>query len=125
MNEIIELCDPLIFANESPEHIQKDRKECFLLLKNHYKNYQEIITNVAMEYLQQKNPTNKFFNVFDDRQITRFWINFRLDGLIYDTTDNVSHIVIFNCNLNEDGLIEIDETLRKFREFIQSKKPQD
>jgi hypothetical protein len=115
----------LIHANETLERTQKDKKEIYLLLKNHHKNYQEIITNVALEYLQQKNPTNEFFNVFHDGQITRFWINFRLDGLIYDTTDNVFHIVIFNYNLNEDGLIEIDETLKKFREFIQMEKPQD
>ena len=48
MNENTEL---LIRTNRILDRIQKDREECYLLLKNHYKNYQEIITTVAMEYL--------------------------------------------------------------------------
>jgi hypothetical protein len=40
------------------------------------------------------------------------------------TTDNVFHIVLFKYFLDEDGLYEIDETLKKFRDFIQQEKPQ-
>ena len=57
MNIIVELRESLIRINETLDNIQKDR----ILHKNDYRNHQKIITDVAMEYLQQNNPTNVFF----------------------------------------------------------------
>jgi hypothetical protein len=123
MNDYTELWKPLISANETLDRIEKDRRENSLWRKNDYTNYQELFTNVTMEYLLHNNPNNEFINIFGDGQETRYWENFKLDGLIYDTTDNVFHIVLFKYYLNERGLSEIDETLEKFRDFIQLKKP--
>ena len=55
MNVNIELCGSLIRTNES---LQEERSDYCLLRQNCCKNYQEIITNVVMEYLQIQ--TNDF-----------------------------------------------------------------
>jgi ATP/maltotriose-dependent transcriptional regulator MalT len=79
-----ELMDSLIIVNETLDRIEKDRKEYCLWRKDDYKNYQEIFTNSTMEYLLQNKPNNKFINVLGDKLVTRYWANFKLDGLIYD-----------------------------------------
>lgn len=121
MDTKTELMESLEKSQETVERLLEEMSR-IRSRKNNNKNYQEIITNISLKYLQYLHPDNEYLNIFEDGHILRYWDSFALDGLIYDTTDNIFHVVIFKYRSGEDAIREIEETIEKFVNFVKQEK---
>jgi hypothetical protein len=77
-----------------------------------------ILTEKVWKYLHTKNPTNKYYNVYNGNKPP-----FEIDGIIYNQTENLFYIIEPIYQINEESFLLIEEKYKLFTEFIKSVKP--
>ena len=110
------------FPHLDAQLCQKEEKELKIYRSQH--SFENDFSVLALDYLTKRNPDNVYINVFDEITQRFFYdFGFILSGLIYDETDNILHMVKTIYNVEVSKLLEIEENVCKFRDFVVMERP--
>ena len=88
--------------------------------KNGYEYFGNALTDIAIEFILQKNAHSELVNIF--QCMDNMWKNpdpdLHIHSLLYDEKENSIHIVLCTYTLNRVALLHAEKTVKSFKDYL-------